>query len=258
MNATITPWQIISELDEVQELGKSQIRIRNLDTNFIFNLRSAIVSLEQRVLFYEGIIANLLTPEKEALISEDGVQQIQLGNTTAIYQCQKVIEFTPIFTRKTNNECFNDIPIVLPGTQDLPFTQCVWPKDVPLFLVQFMKYTYNKSADIMTKNNLANEYRKVILSLNSTTTKQNEDYTLGQTAFLVHMNKLGYYWKCPHLYSPRKVRFIDPTTRQIISYSNPIPCDTRTNIYVKYNNTFYLLSHSGLSLVNRTTAKINQ
>ena len=170
LNATIIPWQIISELDEVQQLGESQIRIRNLGTNSIFNLRSAIVSLEQRVLFYEGIIANLLTPEKEALISEDGVQQIQLGNTTAIYQCQKVIEFTPIFTRKTNNECFNDIPIVLPGTQDLPFTQCVWPKDVPLFLVQFMKYTYNKSADIMTKNNLANEYRKVILSLNSTTT----------------------------------------------------------------------------------------
>ena len=46
LNATIIPWQIISELDEVQELGKSQIRIRNLDTNFIFNLRSAIVSLE--------------------------------------------------------------------------------------------------------------------------------------------------------------------------------------------------------------------
>ena len=56
------------------------------------------------------------------------------------------------------------------------------------------------------------------------------------------MNKLGYYWKSPHFYNPRKVRFIDPTTRQIISYSNPIPCDT---------------SHSGLSLVNRTTTKIN-
>lgn len=150
-NAITIPWNITLLLDQVKQLEESQTQERNLDESSIFNLRRALVYLEQKSLYYQGILTDLVAREKEAVISEDGIQQMQLGDVTAIYQCNKITEFTPIFTRKINDECFNDIPIILPNTQNLPLTQCVWAKYINLFLSQFMTYTYNKSADIMTK-----------------------------------------------------------------------------------------------------------
>ena len=171
----------------------------------------------------------------------------QLGDLTAHYQCQRIKDYQPIWTRQLDQSCYHQLPVILPNTEHLPLSACVWKQSLPAFLQQLATYLNHTE---ITKETLLHRWMYQV----QTSTAQT--YEQLQSQLLRNISKEGLTYTCPFSPNPAKIVFVDIPSRQIVQPTN-IDCHKQYPTYIQYKDNFYEITNHG-ELVKLDNQQVNE
>ena len=212
-----------------------------------------------------------------------------LGDLMATYTCTPVIQYTPLYSRKIQNQCYHEIPILLDNNTINDIHTCVWHHKLTDFLTQLESYidqpakillskggesdgitptaqlgglwtpftdSYDKETTA-TKGHLQHLWAELISQLHINKTDIYNDQTEGRTLLLDELTRQNITWTCPLHLDSTKIQFLDVRKRQLKKTATPIDCHRQYPIYIKHGVRYYIIKNNGISEIDNVTTQVH-
>ena len=171
----------------------------------------------------------------QRLTSQQQTRTKQLGDLTAYYTCRRIIDYQPVWSRKLDQACYHQLPIILPNTAHLPLSKCIWKHSLPAFLQQLATYINQTK---ITKEILLQRWMYQVKTSTALTYEQT------QLLLLKNITREGLTYTCPFSPNPEKIVFVDIPSRQIVQ-PTVIDCHTQYPVYLRTSEAYYEVTNQG-------------
>ena len=286
-NLVITPINVTKgdlinkNIDNIMfhKISKQSLQLMKDDALSIYKLEEKLRIQQDITDKLTRTVHQLLNHLHEIPSSNTHSQQQIVGDLIANYQCNNVTKYTPIWTRKIQNQCYQTIPIILDDQKDEPTSKCIWKAQLPSFLTQLASYIH-KNKTIQFNGDIVDLHKETLMDIwiylirktNKSNLIEYNDFEHGQILVLEYLLDHNITWQCPFHVNPEKIKFVDPRSRKITTDPQKTDCNQQTPIFVKHHKNYYLLSEAGITLAEAkiiinnnvqlteeiTTAKVSQ